>query len=239
MENETQINNTFVFHYEWIADLDDCDKSRFAFYCIDFAIHGKEPESLAGIELSYWKRVKAHILYDKTEYVKKSSVENGRKGGAPKGNSNATKTTKKQPRNNQKTTIISNELLVMNNDSSVMDYENELSVMENEREGEKSGDFPAAPAIFPAPAQTQGTKSQRFIPPTLDEVRAHVREKGYAFSPEAFIAHYTSNGWLVGKNKMKDWRAACVTWQRRENEYSSGSQAAAAYQRSADYDADF
>jgi len=58
--------------------------------------------------------------------------------------------------------------------------------------------------------------TRRFTPPTLEEIRTHITEKRYTFTAEAFLAYYTANGWKVGRNAMKDWRAACVTWQGRE-----------------------
>ena len=67
-----------------------------------------------------------------------------------------------------------------------------------------------------------------FTPPTLQEVIDYIREKKYTFNPAAFIGYYESNGWLVGKNKMKSWRAACVTWQERERGQARGSPAPAA-----------
>lgn len=55
-----------------------------------------------------------------------------------------------------------------------------------------------------------------FVPPTVEQVREHCKEKGYLFDPEAFVSYYTSKGWTVGKDSpMKDWKAACVTWSRR------------------------
>lgn len=59
-------------------------------------------------------------------------------------------------------------------------------------------------------------KTSRFTPPTIEEVKARIAEMGYTFDAEAFIAFYQSNGWMVGKSKMKDWKAAMVTWQKRE-----------------------
>lgn len=56
----------------------------------------------------------------------------------------------------------------------------------------------------------------RFVPPTVDEVRAYCTEKGYPIDPQRFVDYYTSNGWMVGRNKMKDWRAAVRTWSRKE-----------------------
>lgn len=59
--------------------------------------------------------------------------------------------------------------------------------------------------------------AKRFCPPTLEEVQAYIQEKGYSIDAEAFIAFYESKGWMVGKNKMKDWRMAIVTWSKRDN----------------------
>lgn len=49
-------------------------------------------------------------------------------------------------------------------------------------------------------------------------MKDYIREKGYTFSAEVFIAHYESNGWLVGRNPMKNWRAACVTWETKQQQ---------------------
>lgn len=56
--------------------------------------------------------------------------------------------------------------------------------------------------------------SKRFIPPTLEEVKAYCRERKNNVDADRFIDYYTSNGWQVGKNKMKDWKAAVRTWER-------------------------
>ena len=63
-------------------------------------------------------------------------------------------------------------------------------------------------------------KRTRFTPPTVDEVRAYCSEHGYRVDAERFVAYYESNGWRVGRNPMKDWRAAVRTWTR--NGYSQG-----------------
>ena len=65
------------------------------------------------------------------------------------------------------------------------------------------------------------SKAKRFTPPTLDEVTAYCHERGNNVDPQHFIDYYTSNGWLVGRNKMKDWKAAVRTWER--NGYSSNA----------------
>lgn len=57
---------------------------------------------------------------------------------------------------------------------------------------------------------------RRFTPPTRDEVAAYISEKGYAVDADAWMAHYESNGWRVGSNPMKDWKAAVRTWARND-----------------------
>ncbi len=56
-------------------------------------------------------------------------------------------------------------------------------------------------------------RSARFTPPTLDEVRAYCAQRGKGVDPDKWYDHYTANGWMVGRNKMKDWKAAVRTWE--------------------------
>ena len=58
------------------------------------------------------------------------------------------------------------------------------------------------------------TTRTRVMPrPTLSEVNEYILQMGYTFSAEEFIAFYESNGWKVGRNPMRSWKAACRTWQ--------------------------
>lgn len=65
-----------------------------------------------------------------------------------------------------------------------------------------------------APPKSSG----KFHPPTPDEVRAYVTERGYEVDPQRFCDHYEAKGWLIGKTKMKSWQAAVRTWASRDNE---------------------
>lgn len=78
----------------------------------------------------------------------------------------------------------------------------------------------------PTPADARPTSPDRtpMKRPTLEEVQAYVTEKGYSVDAESFIAFYESNGWKVGKNPMKSWRAALVTWQKRNANASNAPQ---------------
>lgn len=44
----------------------------------------------------------------------------------------------------------------------------------------------------------------------------YCQEKGYAMDAERFVDFYSSKGWMVGKNKMKDWKAAVRNWARQD-----------------------
>ena len=64
-------------------------------------------------------------------------------------------------------------------------------------------------------AAPQTRKPKRFVPPTLEEVQAYCTERGNLVDAQSFVDFYESKGWYVGKNKMKDWKAAVRTWERR------------------------
>lgn len=55
-------------------------------------------------------------------------------------------------------------------------------------------------------------RTRKAIPPTIDEVREYCESHGYNIDPQHFVDHYTANGWMVGRTKMKDWQATVRTW---------------------------
>ena len=54
-----------------------------------------------------------------------------------------------------------------------------------------------------------------FNKPTILEVENYCILRKNNIDPEAFIAFYESKGWMIGKNKMKDWKQAIITWEKR------------------------
>lgn len=58
-------------------------------------------------------------------------------------------------------------------------------------------------------------RAGRFTPPAADDVADYVREQGYHVNAERFVAFYEQKGWMVGKNHMKDWKAAVRSWETR------------------------
>lgn len=92
---------------------------------------------------------------------------------------------------------------------------------EKEKEKEKEGEIENE--CYPPTPLSGGTKAKRFIPPTGDEVAAYCQERGNGLDPETFVDFYASKGWMVGKNPMKDWKAAVRTWERSEGRGTSGA----------------
>lgn len=60
------------------------------------------------------------------------------------------------------------------------------------------------------------TKRKRFEKPTLSQITQYCLERNNNVNAEQFYDYYESNGWKVGKNSMKDWKACVRTWERNE-----------------------
>lgn len=60
----------------------------------------------------------------------------------------------------------------------------------------------------------KSTRQKKFVPPTVEEVAAYCLERKNKVDAAYFVDHYTSNGWKVGKQNMKDWKAAVRTWEK-------------------------
>ena len=59
-----------------------------------------------------------------------------------------------------------------------------------------------------------------FKPPSVEEVKSYCLERNNSVDPEAFVCFYESKGWMIGKNKMKDWKAAVRTWEKSRKSVS-------------------
>ena len=67
------------------------------------------------------------------------------------------------------------------------------------------------------------TSASRFTPPTVEDVQAYANEKGWSnFDAQRFVDFYASKGWMVGRNPMKDFKAAMRNWQSRDREQPQG-----------------
>jgi len=80
-----------------------------------------------------------------------------------------------------------------------------------------------------------------FTPPSVSDVSDYCNLNGYSIDPERFVDFYASKGWMVGKNKMKDWKASVRTWARSQRQELTAKGSKNQFhnfdQRDTDYDA--
>lgn len=134
--------------------------------------------------------------------------------GAPKGNQNAKKEEIEEVKNNSKQIKQKNQL----NGIELFETKKQEAKAETKEETKVKKDN-----------LTVIQKKQNFQKPTFEEVDAYCQERNNGVDVARWFDYYTANGWKVGKNPMKDWRAAVRTWEK-------GSVAAPASRKSADDD---
>lgn len=187
------MKDSFIFYRSFkdsLSELSADDKLLMYEAISDYALNKTEP-NLSGFPKALFSLIRPQLDANWKRF------ENGSKGGAPKGNKNALKTTDKQPTNNQKQSKTIGKqpnVNVFNVNENVF---NENNTPPNPLKGEKSE-----------------SASKKFIIPTIEEIRQYCEERKNNIDPEYFIDHYTSNGWMVGKSKMKDWKAAVRKWEK-------------------------
>ena len=162
-------------------------------------------DSLAEYELfsfdnGIWscKRISDELVF--REEVRQKKIEAGRMGGLAK-SSNAKQMPSTCQADAKKNLADAKQSLAK---SSTFTFTN----TNIEKEVDKSNDL--------------SPKKKNFTKPTVDEVRAYCKERGNNIDAQAFIDFYESKGWMIGKNHMKDWRAAVRTWERMDEKPRSG-----------------
>lgn len=72
-------------------------------------------------------------------------------------------------------------------------------------------------------AKKRESAPRSFSPPSVEEVRSYCQERKNGVNPEQFVDFYESKGWKIGKERMRDWKAAVRTWERRDETARSGT----------------
>ena len=97
-------------------------------------------------------------------------------------------------------------------------YENGAEIICQSIDGQLTADCPPeseSESESESIRESKGRKRAAFTPPTLEEVKAFCDENHLAVDEQRFFDYYESNGWMVGKNKMKSWEAALRNWARK------------------------
>ena len=65
---------------------------------------------------------------------------------------------------------------------------------------------------------------EKFVKPTIEEIEVYSNEIGAGIDAEQFFYWYEAKGWMIGKNKMKDWKAAVRTWKRKNKKENTANE---------------
>ena len=168
---------------------------------VDYGVCGIEPDFSSidplGTIDALFINVKQDIDKAKARYL--ARVNNGKNGGAPKGNRNAAKTTENnliQPKTTENN-------LDIDIDKDIDIYKEKSLLTESKKK---------VPLSFCATSDEISEeneirkKRKRFVPPTLEEVREYINSSGYDVDPEKFFNRFETNGWKIGRLKMVDWK---------------------------------
>lgn len=199
-------NYAALFHeyLDEMADLTDAEFGRLARALLVYSRTGEFP-ALNGNERLFKRRVIMQEDRAQENYVQvvEKNRANGQLGGRPR------KPTETQ-RNPPKPTETQNNPQKPN--------ETQKTQIEIESEIKTEINTPLPNGNKGSKAATPPTRETRFSPPSLDEVQAYIAERGAAVDAQKFIDFYACKGWMVGKNRMKDWKAAVRTWEKRRKE---------------------
>ena len=75
------------------------------------------------------------------------------------------------------------------------------------------------------------TKTKRFSPPSVEDVAAYCQERKNDIDADAFVDYYSARAWMLGKTKMKDWKAAVRGWEREDKPVKTKTSAPSAEQK--------
>lgn len=60
-------------------------------------------------------------------------------------------------------------------------------------------------------------RKEFIVPPKLEWVRDYIRHNCYHVNAKKFFNHYSANGWVRGKSKIRDWTAVLNIWEDQED----------------------
>ena len=163
----------------------------------------------------------AHNRYD-------ACVENGRKGGAPKGSRNNPSGKAIQP--NQRPNQYPNQEPNLYKDKDV-DKDKDIESKRGAGGSGKSNVGNTPKGTSADKPRKVATKRAAFVAPSLEMVKDYfLTIKGANTDSECFYDYFTANGWRTGKNPIKDWKAAARNWMRRKSEFSNTTQIQTSYE---------
>lgn len=189
-----KVKKSFVFHSEWLESMKDIPAEsvmQLICYINDYSCKDIEPEIEDPTIRVLFKAFRAKIDEDVRKY--KNRCKKNSESAQERWNKNKENDTNET----KECDCIQTHKENADHDN---DYDNDIDINNIKEKNIK---------------KEKTKKSTRFIPPTLEEVKAYCEERHNNVNPQAFIDHYEANGWYRGNTKMKDWKATVRTWETR------------------------
>lgn len=195
-------NYAALFHeyLEEFADLTDAEFGRLARALLVYSRTGEFP-ALNGNERLFKRRVM--MQEDRAQENYGAIAERNRANGANGGRPVKPKKTQNNPEKPNET---------QDNPENLNQNQYQYQAFPNGKEY-----IPPETPNGVSPPLQGGKRARRFTPPSVDDVRAYCQERGNRVDAQRFVDFYAAKGWMVGRNPMKDWKAAVRTWERSED----------------------
>lgn len=219
------IRDSFVIFKNWAEAINALpEENQLETYkaLAEYGLKGEMPQDISPVSKAMLISFSVSMESNIAKY--NASVENGKLGGRPPKDKNQNKPNEnleepnqtqenlKEPTRNLNVNVNDN-VNVNVNDNIYNNTNNKLSITKK-TELDKKG------VCNNARARVRTTPT--FIKPTIEEVQKYCDERKNNVNAEKFWNFYESKGWFVGKSKMKNWKAAVITWEQEDKRTSPG-----------------
>lgn len=210
----------FTFYGSWwgaVGHLSGELRGEVLTAIVEYGLYGETNSARGSVTKAILELVKPQIDRDRNLYENgRKGAEYGALGGRPKKPQENPKETPSEPQekgnktpetpqgNPKETPISSRARDISLSNISCLD----INIQEQEKEESKE--------IEGAGGKGR-ERRKRFQKPTVEEIASYCSERGSLVDAQSFFNFYESKGWMVGKNAMKDWKAAVRTWEQRED----------------------
>ena len=216
---------SFVFYrsfYEGIKELPRDIQGEVLTAIMEYGLNGVTTENQKPITKAMFALIKPQLDANNQRFENgKLGAEHGKKGGRPrkeKPQENPTLTPKKPQENPTLTPNVNDNVNVNYNYISFLEKKKQKSdVVISDLENENSESLIET---LQTPKEQSGGGRKKFIIPTPEEVQAYCDERKNGILGQQFCDFYSSKGWKIGKEPMKDWKAAVRTWEMRRKDQS-------------------
>lgn len=209
MSNEKERKESFVFYrsfYEAICDVPLKYRSKVYEAVFEYVFDDVEP-SLSGVPSAMFKLIQPQLDAAAKRYeASKKGAKYGKLGGRPKKEEAPEEGKEKPLKGSEKKPLKGNETKTLNANANYNSNDN----------ANANANANASPFGDGASDASAGAASVSSVPPSLEEVKAYVRENGLSVDPKEFFDRYEANGWTAGDEPIRNWQAVLRGWDTKE-----------------------